>query len=355
MPNHNNAEIQCTVEEADAIRVTHPREGVALVSIVSAPLGARAGLGLTAAGMVLAVGGCAVVRAAASDRLPDYGALFRASAGPGAGRVLDAVVTAFLFLTAGVTLAGGAALLHDCYLIPDAIGLAATALAATLLVRRGQASLFAGTGVLAPVLVLFLLVIAVLPGCRAPAVPGPTAPGVLFQVTAAAQGGPASAVASGMLYGAYNLVLGSGILVAGARYRDSRAALAGAAAGGAVLGTLAAAVLRGCVRGGPEVLGAQIPVAALAARLPVFGFHLFALTLGLAVVTTLGAVSTCLAERCRPRERSRPGAPAPVFVCLAVPVATLGFARLVRTVYPALGLLGLIWLGIWAASVPRQE
>jgi enoyl-CoA hydratase/carnithine racemase len=38
MPDRN-AEIPCPAEEADAIRVTHPRSGVALVSIVSAPLG----------------------------------------------------------------------------------------------------------------------------------------------------------------------------------------------------------------------------------------------------------------------------------------------------------------------------
>lgn len=38
MPDHN-AEIPCPVEEEDAIRVTRPRAGVALVSIVSAPLG----------------------------------------------------------------------------------------------------------------------------------------------------------------------------------------------------------------------------------------------------------------------------------------------------------------------------
>ena len=38
MPDHN-AGISCTAEEVDAIHVTHPRAGVALVSIVSAPLG----------------------------------------------------------------------------------------------------------------------------------------------------------------------------------------------------------------------------------------------------------------------------------------------------------------------------
>src|SRR3989339_168235 len=38
MPEHN-AQIPCPAEEADAVRVTRPRAGVALVSIVSAPLG----------------------------------------------------------------------------------------------------------------------------------------------------------------------------------------------------------------------------------------------------------------------------------------------------------------------------
>lgn len=336
-----------------------------------APLRSAAWLGIGAAALVLAAGGWAVVAASALLGVRDYGGLFRASAGRRAGSLIDAAVTGFLLLTASVTLAGGGALLEDFYGVPGPAGLLATAVGAALLVRRGHASLFSGSSVLAPLLVLCILIIVALPGVGGRAVPhvpqpgaGTPTPGTVPAPGLSSSPGPTAgpgwtpwleAVSSGLLYGAYNLILGSGILVAGARYRATSGALAGALAGGTVLGLLAAAVLRGCLRGGEAVLTSEIPVAVLAMRLPAGGFHLFAMALALAAVTTLGAVAASLAERCGPVSRAAPHPTAPLFVVLAIPVATLGFSRLVQSVYPALGLLGLFWLGLWAISWPRQE
>lgn len=319
------------------------------------PLQSEAWLGLSAAALVLSLGGYAVVRAASARGLQNYGALFRESTGNSAGTVLDAVVTGFLFLTASVTLAGGGALLADFYRAPEITGLIVTAVFAALLVRRGQASLFSGSAVLAPLLVLVLLAIVLSPGAQSRG--GPLNAGLVAAGPEMEAGFSPwlSAATSGLLYGAYNLILGCGVLVAGARYRARGAALAGAVIAGLALGLLAAAVLTGCRRGGAEVLEAQIPVAALAQHLPFAGFHLFALVFATASVTTLGAIVVSLAERCSPALHRKATIKPLHFLLMAIPVATLGFARLVRTVYPVLGLLGMLWLGAWAILRPRQE
>jgi uncharacterized membrane protein YkvI len=325
--------------------------GREIVSFFS-PLRSEAWLGLSAAALVLSLGGFAVVRVSSSGHLRNYGALFRAGTGSKVGSILDAVVTGFLFLTASVTLAGGGALLAGFYALPGPVGLAVTASAAALLVRRGHLSLFSGSALLAPLLILVLVLIVF---ARATVCPSPPpGPGLVAPQRWDGLSSGLAAAASGVLYGAYNLILGSGVLVAGARYRSKGGALAGALAAGIVLGLLAAAVLVGCVRGGATVLESQIPIAVLAERLPAGGFHLYALVFGVASITTLGAIAVSLAERCSGPARNSVTQPA-LFLVLALPVATLGFARLVRTVYPVLGLLGILWLGLWAISTPRQE
>lgn len=317
------------------------------------PLGDRAFQGLAAAAAVLAGGSILVARAAAASGARDYGSLFRATAGPQAGTLLDLLVSAFLFLTLSVTLAGGAAILLSAYGLPAPAGLAVACGGAAILVGRGPARLFRVSGLLVPVLIGVLLLVLCLPvsspgafhpdgrsaGRRslsaARAIPAPPASGGTT--------GLLDAVAAGLLYGCYNLVLGAGILVAGVRYRGRGPALAGAAAGGLVLACLALKILAACRAAGAEVLAAQVPVAALAAGAGNIGVHLYVAAVGLATLTTAGCIALSLAERCRLRWRG----PAPVVLVLgAAPLASWGFARLVRTVYPVLGLVGISWLAI---------
>lgn len=324
--------------------------------------GATVGLGLAAA--VLAGGSLLVVRTASALRAGDYGSLFRLTAGPGLGALIDAVVSAFLFLTMAVTLAGGAAILRGAYGIPPVPALALASVGSMLMATRGPTRLFRTSAVLVPVLVaVLLLVVNLSPAPSRGRPPGgqpvPDAPALLQAGDPRSAGeapvpGMLDAAASGALYGSYNLVLGVGVLVAGARYRGRRPALAGAALGGVGLGALAARMLSVCRAAGPEVLAAQVPVAALARRGGQCGVHLYAVAVGLAALTTAGCIALSLAERCRLSGRARGLAPAAVVVA-AAPLASWGFARLVRTVYPALGLVGIVWLAIFVIRADRQE
>ncbi len=281
---------------------------------------------------------------ASARGLSDYGQLFRASAGPRFGAAADVVVSTFLFLTLAVTLAGGAAILHQSYDVAGVISLGITCLGGCLLVAGGPSRLFAVNSLLVPPLVAVLLAVISLPSSHSAHAPPPSTHGCL------------TAAASGCLYGAYNLILAAGILVAGARYRGKAAALIGAPAGAVTLSWLAARVLAACRLAGPEVLHAQIPVAALAALGPPGAVHLYAAVLGLAVLTTAGCVAVSLAERCRfGRLLGRPALGPPLLILAAGPLATWGFARLVRTVYPAMGLLGLCWLAVLVIEPFGQE
>jgi uncharacterized membrane protein YkvI len=308
------------------------------------PLGPASPAGLASAAIVLAAGGLLIVRAASVHGLSDYGQLFRASAGPRFGAAVDVVVSTFLFLTLAVTLAGGAAILRESYQVAGAMALGITCLAGCVLVAGGPSRLFAINSLLVPLLVAVLLAVISIPS------PPSVAP------APASRHACLTAAASGCLYGAYNLILGAGILVAGARYGGKAAALIGAVAGAGTLIWLASRVLGACRLAGPEVLRAQIPVAALAALGPPAAVHLYAVVLSLAVLTTAGCVAVSLAERCRfGRLLGRVDLGPPLLIVAAIPLATWGFARLVRTVYPAMGLVGLCWLAVLAIEPFGQE
>lgn len=314
------------------------------------PLGRSAPAGLTVAALVLAAGGVLVVKSASTLKARDYGALIRLTAGPRFGSVLDALVSAFLFLTLSVTVAGGAAILHGSYGVPPLSALALTCLGGGLMVSRGPAAVFRASSLLVPVLIVALLLVLSRPVAATgpPAGPSPSQVprGVHGDPGAGGSARPVDAVASGCLYGAYNLILGVGILVAGARYRGPGPAIAGAGAGGLALGALASRILTACRAAGPEVLEAQVPMAALAAGAAGWEAYLYALALGLAVLTTTGCIALSLAERCGVSAKGFRGPG--VIILAAAPLASWGFARLVRTVYPALGLVGICWLAVLA-------
>jgi uncharacterized membrane protein YkvI len=319
------------------------------------------------AGAVIGCGSLAVVRVASHRHASDYGAVLRSVAGPVLGLGFDSLATGFLLLTASVTLAGGGALLHDFYALPLPIGLAVTAALACLLVVRGQASVFAASTVLVPALVVALLAVALASTTLPPPGDLPMPPeGVRVRPPGRPtadhgapgrppRAGPLAAVAAGSLYGSYNLILGMGVVVAAARHRTAGAVRAGCAAGSLAFAAIAWSVLDACGRGGRAVLGAAVPVAALARAISNAALHAYAAALGLAVLTTLAAVALSLADRWPRRGPGRPSLAAPAVIWLAVLPAWVGFARLVRTLYPAMGLLGLGWLALLFLDPAGQE
>ncbi len=327
------------------------------------PLGHDAPLAVAVAAGVLGVGGYAVARVAGGRGALSYGTVFSATAGPRAGPIIDALVTAFLFLTMGVTLAGGAALVSSQYRIPVVAALAFVAAAGCALTCRGAGALLRVSPAVTPPLVVALLVIAY---CTLAAPPG-DAGALLSEVLPAPAGaaalragralsspptGLAAAIASGALYGAYNLILAVGVLVAGTRYESPSGTALGGLTGGAALGGLAFAVLSACRHAGPRALSAAIPVAELACCLGPLGRHVYTVTLLLAALTTLTAAAMSISERVTAvsRATSRPGLSAPAVIALAAVPALAGFANLVKLVYPPMGLLGLAWLALLVCS-----
>lgn len=319
------------------------------------PLGSLATVALAVAVGVLAIGGHAVVRVAVRRGALTYASVFTATAGRRAGPAIDALVTAFLFLTVGVTLAGGAALVSGQYHVPGPLALGLVAGAACGLTYRGARALLRAGPALVPPLLLALLTIAgctLFGGLPAPHVAEVSSGGQsAASLTSYAPSGTAAALASGLLYGAYNLILAVGVLVAGTRYESATGTATGSLAGGVALGGIALAVLAACRRAGPRAINAAIPVAELATCLGKAGAHLYALTLLLAVITTLTAAAMSVGERISsagPLE-GRTGLAALLVIALAVIPAAAGFATLVRLVYPPMGLVGLVWLAILLA------
>jgi|GEM_PF-215913 len=325
------------------------------------PLGPSASLGLVVATAALAAGAKAIATLALASGSTEYGGLARLTLGDRAGAVLDGLLTAFLYLTAAVTLAGGAALLSEGHGVASGLALAITAGLAVLLTARGAPVLMRAGTALVPILVAALLLViagSLIPWAGSQPHDGstpaaaedlprdPALPGQPGDVALPPKPGTAAAVVAGLLYAGFNLLLGLGVIAAGVSYEPPRPAIMGSALAGVLLGALAAAIHAAIVRSGDVALRAEVPVAVLAARLGPTGVYAYSLCLFLAILTTAAAATTSLAERIRPQMRAVSGgtSTAPLFVLAAALPAQLGFARLVQLVYPPMGLLGLIWL-----------
>lgn len=160
-----------------------------------------------------------------------------------------------------------------------------------------------------------------------------------------------------VLYASYNLFLSLGVLAPlGASTRSSRTVAAGGILGGLGLGAAALAVHLAVLSSLPRSAAVAIPMLQAAAALPPWARTGYALILFAEVYTTAVANLFALERRLTSPRGARPaGARAARRVAalvamgaLALLASRLGFPRLVVTIYPLAGWVGLLVL----AAVP---
>ncbi|MBE3590962.1 MAG: hypothetical protein IMW98_09135 [Firmicutes bacterium] len=266
-----------------------------------------------------------------------------------AARFFDVLFTLFLFVGLAVVLSGAGALLEEQWGSPYTLGVASLAVpVGGALLMRERGFVWANTA-LTPLLValmlaLFARVLASPPEGGAPAVPPP---GTAL---------PAPWWWAMLLYVAYNMLVGA-VAIASldpSRLR-SRGAFGGAAAGGLVLGLLAAAGTAALLAHAGFAAAFDVPFAALARRLGPAWSALYSVALYAALATTALANAQGLAARFRgaaPRlpERCLPG----LFLVAALPFTRFGLGWLVRVVYPAAGYASLLLLAALPLIVLRR-
>jgi len=286
--------------------------------------------GLVLSGVLFAIAGARLLAMGAGGQAGDtYYQSLQALGGPLAP-FLDLVLLVFLCVLGGVMLAGAGALSQQ-YAWPAWPGILVTAFLALAVIAAGIPGIVAVNKVVVPCLILvaaaMALMVLVTPSLPAPP---PHRPGWL----------PAS-----LLYTSYNTVLSLPVLVAlGATEPDGRIRRAGAVLGAAGLCLIGGLILAGLLRTPALSAGTEVPMAAIASRMAGPIAVVYPLVLWAELFTTLVADVYGTAIRLRQAFGGPSTAWAGAVMMAGIALSRLGFARLVRTAYPAFGFVCLFVL-----------
>lgn len=148
---------------------------------------------------------------------------------------------------------------------------------------------------------------------------------------------------SGLLYASFNIAVGFPMLaVIGGLTKSSRAAAAGGIAGGLGLGFLIIVLNFGLFANIDKLSNVEIPTLLLAQQIHPWLAVLMSLALICMIYTTAVGMFFAFSARFAVPETSKFKLLSAVFTVVGLGLSQAGFTRLVGTVYPMLGVVGLI-------------
>ncbi|MGQ9711260.1 MAG: YkvI family membrane protein [Desulfotomaculales bacterium] len=279
--------------------------------------------------------GAVVLGTATGVQSTSYRGVIARLLGSRLGTVKDVVSLVVLFGGLGVMLAGSGAVLQQQFGLPPEAGVLGLAVLTCLVIYRGLAGVIEVNAVIVPVKVVTVAGICLcsLLWSRGAA---PAAGDAL-------PGGGCWWVAA-ILYVSYNLIIPVAVLASVGRSVPRAAGMAGALAGGLILGGTAALMTAALAAYMPGTGMAQVPMLYLAGMIHPALAGITSVIIWLAIFTTAVAEAHGLAARLAAPGTARYRLYGIGAVIAALPATCAGFPELVRLFYPLFGYAGLLLL-----------
>lgn len=161
---------------------------------------------------------------------------------------------------------------------------------------------------------------------------------------------------SGLLYASFNIAVGFPMLaVIGGLTKQPKAAALGGIAGGLGLGFLIIVLNIGMFANIDRLLGVEIPTLQLANEIHPWLAVLMSLALICMIYSTAVGMFFAFSARFAAPETTRFKTMSAIFAVLGLALSQVGFTKLVGTVYPMLGVVGLILIIAIALSWVRTR
>lgn len=256
------------------------------------------------------------------------------------GRVIDMIMTFFLFGAFAVMIAGTGALFSQQLYLPDLWGCVLMAGLTAVTVLTGFKGVINSISFVVPFLLVSVSAICLWSVFKAP-------PDV-FWIPAAEGGGlTGNWLAACILYVSYNIILSVAVLgPLGAEAKGGRALRLGSVLGGLGLGAASLAIFLAMSGNIPGILRLEIPMIYIAGRISTGMQFAFALVLIAEIYTT--AVGSLFGFVSRFSISKGPRGKRAAFTAGATAAALLlskiGFSNLVKYLYPLIGYVGIIFL-----------
>ncbi|MDN5293492.1 MAG: hypothetical protein PWQ91_654 [Eubacteriales bacterium] len=261
--------------------------------------------------------------------------------------IVDVIMALALLAGLGIMLAAGGALLKQQFDWPATAGSALLAVVVILVLLRGREGFLQANALLVPIKIISVILLFFLLLGKYP----------FFSSAGGTKGVPLVAghwALSAFLYVSYNMVLTAAVL--GTLYdRQVKVNVLGGMLGGVGLGLLAACIGSLLYHFYPQAASCQIPMVKLAGLAGPLVQKGYALVVMVAIFTA--ALANAYGFACRIAQKFcvswRVAGIAAVVAVL--PMLSFSFAKLVVTVYPFFGYIGLFYVILLPAAVLRRS
>ena len=257
--------------------------------------------------------------------------------GPRLGKVIDLMLTFFLFGLIVVMLAGAGSSAHQQLGIPQYLGSAIAGIISILLVFLGLKKVISILSFITPVLSIMITIIAVY------ALTHISAPfSQLMEMTQTQSRASSNWLLSALLYVSYNIAgMTAMLVVMGGNAKKIKDAKLGGIIGGLGIGLLMLIMILVLIASANIIQNVDVPTLFIGNRLaPWFG-NLVLIFLQVKLIITCMGLTYALAVRCKSYGLNFKVATISC-VSIAFIASLFGFVNLVSLVYPAMGYLGFI-------------
>ncbi|GAW90915.1 YkvI family membrane protein [Calderihabitans maritimus] len=266
--------------------------------------------------------------------------VIRAAGGRWTGTAIDAVITFFLFGALVTMAAGAGAIFVEQFKLPALWGSLLMVILTLVTVLLGISRVIESISFIAPILLTSVLVLSL-----ATVFSNPQAFIVNLNWSNTAKAAVPYWPLAAILYASYNLVLAVAVLAPLGALSEPGKLRLGAVWGGLGLGIGVLAIVAAILTTAPQVTGLEVPMIAIAGRISPLARTAYSVVLFAEVYTTAVASLYGFASRLTDPDSNNykwlvTGASGVAFAS-----AQFGFSNIVGTLFPAVGIAGLLLLG----------
>lgn len=266
----------------------------------------------------------------------NYFALFNYLLGTKAGKMLDILSMLMLFGGLSIMLSGSGAIFSEHFNLPGNYGIFIVVLINCIILLGGLHGVLWINAVLVPIKITAIIIISLL------IIHMENALNAINNTVQYTGGISNNWVWSGILYVSYNMILVVAVLTTLGKNINNREAIIGGLVGGLGLGFTAGVMYLAGFRLYPEIINYKVPMLYMAGIIGHGLKNVMGLLIWIAILTTTVANAHGFAARLAiPGSRNYKiiGMGATI---MAIPLASMEFDKLVRTLYPIFGYAGLL-------------
>ncbi len=293
--------------------------------------------GIILAGLLFSVLGYIVLDRVFTQRIRNYEEFIIPMVGMFAGRVIDIASTLFTMSVFCIMIAGSGSIIAELLKIPLHWGVSIAALTCMFVLIADIKGVVGLATVITPILILGMLAVSIFLLVNKDI--------QVFNTEKIIQGITGNWVLSAMIYVSYNSIMSVVVLCSLLPYlKTRRTGRLGGILGGIALGISALLISLALFFFHPEKTGADFPLLEVIRPYSAALSAVYTGILFLAMLLSAITAGFCVTEKVSRRLHIRSRLAAPVICALAVPLSAIGFSKLIGTVYPIFGCIGLFML-----------